>query len=273
MSDEYAPLTDEQTAAIASEFLLNAPPGEFNEVFNDVRTLMNNDDLLKTKCTAAFSQYNKEQFHVVDLPDGTKSLITRYGDLGDNKFLDPRGRQTFEFDHLRKKIGNIESVSIKNSVEDKRVTTQEAVDEYVSTFYPNGVSVVYGLDNGSIVVCIEGHTYNSDNFWNGKWRSEYIWDNDGNLTGFVKIKVHYYEDGNIQLNINKDVFIGGISNEKDLIAKIKAIETALQNSTNSSFVNMSQDTFKALRRALPITKCKIDWTKIANYNLGKELNN
>lgn len=70
-----AELSDVDKVRIASDFLLQSPPGEFNEVFNDVRTLLNDDALLERGgCIETVKLYNKTQFVPVRI-DGAEQPV------------------------------------------------------------------------------------------------------------------------------------------------------------------------------------------------------
>jgi capping protein (actin filament) muscle Z-line, alpha len=67
------------TTDICSSFIEGAPPGELNEVVNDIKilTLDTNPSLIQ-KLKPAFQKYNEEQLASVKLPGGSQPVCVHH---------------------------------------------------------------------------------------------------------------------------------------------------------------------------------------------------
>ncbi|KAF9267540.1 F-actin capping protein, alpha subunit [Marasmius fiardii PR-910] len=281
--------TDPRIEAACS-FLLQAPPGEINaSLVTDVRNIISDDDLLQDGVLPALREYNLEQFITVDVP-GTEhqSVISEAARLpasddGEERWLDPRSKTSFAFNHLTLEASDPQSVDPNENSEPLRSALEKSTISYLTAHFHDGVCSVFASRDTANIFTIQvvANKYNPTNFWAGRWRSEYVVDLDGNtLEGKVLVNVHYYEQGNVQLSTTHAISIPLTSAivtcppttaASKIVALVETEEGKYQTSLNDTYHEMSEKTFKSLRRALPMTRQKLDWDKVLGYKLGAEL--
>jgi len=274
---------------VASAFVLQSPPGEINDVLNDVRVIVNDDDILEDGLLPALREYNLAQFTLVDVPDADHQTIVsdaarlQDSDEEEERFLDPRSKTSFRFDHLRLEASDPRPEELDPVSEPLRAALESVALSYLAAHYADGVAAIFASQPPNhFTVQIVSNKYNPSNYWSGRWRSQYDIDlaESKTIQGKVLVHVHYYEQGNVQLETSHDVSIpippavvnaspSGAANK--ILALIEAEETRLQASLNVAYHDMSEKAFKGLRRALPLTRQKIDWDKVTGYKLGAEL--
>lgn len=103
----------------------------------------------------------------------------------------------------------------------------------------------------------------------GRWQSRWELDlttNPVRVAGKIALHVHYFENGNLQLQsetrVDDESVRFSTPNELGdaLLRVIKDAEDNLQTNLEDMYINMSQETFKEMRRVMPVTQTKMEWT-------------
>ncbi|KAI9224727.1 F-actin-capping protein subunit alpha [Blastocladiella britannica] len=260
--------------AIATAFVAQAPPGELADVVTDVRVLFDNEELLAPELPTALATFHADRLTAVPVPWGQhKAIICAPAAIDEAayRYLDPRAAKSFTFDPVTLAVSAEEDAE-PSSAEAMRKDLESHLDTYSAAHYPNGNAGVYAVDPTEFHVVIASEKLNASNFWNAQWRSHWTWK-EGKLHGDMSATVHYYEDGNVQLhNTHQEAIdVPADSTAEAVIKAIKKAESARHKALHSAYADMSEKVFRGLRRALPLTRTKLDWNKIANYKVGAEL--
>ncbi|KAG2647473.1 F-actin-capping protein subunit alpha-like [Panicum virgatum] len=298
MSDEGGagePLSDSQKREIAVWFLSNAPAGEIHYVAKDVRALLGDDAVYEAAAAEAFPEYNKAHLVPLELPDRSGDIIiATYGELDRNNYLDPRTAQVATIDHIKQTCTKLRPAADEELpsayIEEFRSALDVELSKYVAESYPKGVCAVYctsgkdiegpGADFGFAVV-ISAAKRSPQNFCNGSWRS--IWTMDFNyelqfvdIKGKIQVDAHYFEEGNVQLDTNINCKDSTIMQSPDDCAVsitniIRHHESEYLSSLEESYLNLSDATFKDLRRKLPVTRTLFPWHNTLAFSLTRDL--
>ncbi|PPJ49599.1 hypothetical protein CBER1_01874 [Cercospora berteroae] len=261
--------------ATVAAFIASAPPGELANVVNDIKVLAGDEPSILRSLDPAFAQYNEEQYTTLKLPgSGDQVLLSAYNSLGDNRYFDTASQTSFAVDHAAQKASDAQPHTVESPHADLITSLHKAFAAAAAEHFPSYAVGVYPAENGSaIALLLVANKYSPQNFWNGRWRSTYIYNpSSGSLSGSVKADVHYYEDGNVRMSTSKKSELNVASGNSDqIVREVAKAENKFQEDLNRSFTTLAEGSFKGLRRQLPVTRQRVEWEKIGGYRLGQDI--
>ncbi|SSD60910.1 related to F-actin-capping protein subunit alpha [Saccharomycodes ludwigii] len=254
---------------ITANLINQCLPGEIKHAYNDILTIVGPN--AKQELLYSVEQYNIDNFVPIKVQD-TPVIISKYNKQG-SKYIDYQNSLIFSVDPIELVGLDIEPYQEKEDINVSELASlYESLKMHVSKkFAPEVTTIaVHPVADKRFALIVSCTKYNPSNFWNGNWKSCYIYDTDSKLMeGEAAVNVHYFEDGNVKFNSSKT--LDQVQTSDDYIKVIESFELEFENEMQSSFNNLNELGFKSLRRRLPVTRSKINWGRaIGNYRLGKD---
>ncbi|XP_001502024.1 F-actin-capping protein subunit alpha-3 [Equus asinus] len=266
-------LSRKEKERVVRRLLIQAPPGEFLNAFDDLCLLVRDEKLMHYQGECAGHQHC-QKYSVPLFIDGNPVLLSHHNVVGDYRFFDYQSKLSFRFNLLQNQLKDIQSHGIfRNETEYLRNVVLCALKLYVHEHYPQGNCNVLRKTVKSkefLIACIENHNYGTD-CWNGLWQSKWIFQIHPFLTqvtGRIFVQAHFFQYVNLHIVISKDLKESlEIVNQAQLAIHFSRLveeqESKFQAAVSEELQELSNDVLrKILRRDLPVTRTLIDWQRI-----------
>lgn len=219
-------------------------------------------------------QYNMNQMVHMEIDKSNKLLITPHNMISENVFYCPDTGSAYTVDHVEKTVkGAAGSAPSNPSLNTLRSQISTAMKAYIGKHYKADkcISGVF-VNQNEIIVCVSAINTNLGAYWTGNWRATYkIPVNSGRvkLDALLEANVHYFEDGNVQLNASykptdADAVLYDSASAEAIVNAISRTESEWQANLEQMYIRMHEETFKRMRRMLPIRGTPMDWTPAAH---------
>lgn len=234
---------------------------------------------------SAMSDANAKNYVAMKIPGGEERMVVApFGKVAEDRFVDPSSGVVYEIDHVKQQVvaATDQRVQLPEAVEKYRAALEAAAKAYLGDFYAKdkAYAAVFGDDNGQLTLCISATNSRLRAYFSGAWRSTYTINvsrpAQAELTGSVANISHSFEDGSAAITGDyKRTEKVEVSADPDAtaaaaVSAIEAMESAFQRNLDDMYVSLHADTFKSLRRVLPISRTKLNWDTTV-HSLATEL--
>lgn len=248
---------------VAKYIIRQTPMGHLDESLTNLKSLVGEQPMDTPAIKGEIQAYQEDHLAHLSSDKGELVMSSLTKDSENYYHDQPKGIK-FQFD-----ADKLEAINIEESkVDDALLSAIEGeLKKYCDKYYKPGVTqtnVYFDAATQKYVILISAHNFNKKSFWTGEWNS--TWEVQGSdVKGKIMANTYYYESGNVQFNLKNDfsekIEVGGPADTAASIFKaVEKVENAVHADLEKIFEDFSDNYIKPLRRNLPVTKSKMNWS-------------
>ena len=260
---------------VAKYIIKKTPIGHLGKSLENLKSVVGEQVMDTDEVKQEIHSYGETHLSAVNNDvTNTKVVISSLTKDGEGFYYDQGQKVKFKIGLESGAVEEAQPAEVQNELRD---VIEQKLKKYLEKCYKMDVTRynVYYDGANKIVVLISVHNLNLKSFWSGEWLSTWELDiNSKGVKGTLKANTYYYEEGNIQFNLDTKFdgsADGGDNNQiaDSLVDFIKTSENSVQLELEKVYDELSENYIKPLRRKLPVTGTKMNWN-LNQLNLAQQ---